>query len=134
MTTLKKVEARLPLTKPKAQTAAGLISTKEALARLNAKLNQEGFTVDGEVVKERGYSMVSCLLVSAFASVGRGTPMTAKAAATWFGNAAFKAGFDSIGKPGNPGGDFYNIQTAEGILQVYYNVVGGGYSFHYTQE
>ena len=131
MTSLKKVESRL---RKAAQTAAELPTTKEVLARLNSKLNQEGFTVNGEVVKVRGYSMVSCMLVSAYASVGGGTPMTVKTAAVWFSKAAATAGFDSSDRVGNPGGDFYNIDTKEGILQVHYNVVGGGYSFHYTKD
>ena len=132
MTTLKIVESRL---RRKTQTAAELITTKEALARLNSKLNQEGFTVNGEVVKVRGFSMVSCLLVSAYAGVGRGTPINIKSARAWFYKAALNADFDSPnGLSDQPGGDFYNIDTKEGILQVHYNVVGGGYSFHYTKD
>ncbi len=115
------------------QTAAELPTTKAALAKLNEHLNQEGFTVNGEVVKVRGYSMVSCLVVSAFAGVSTGPTsrgaLTSKHVLTMFGKAATTAGFDSADNT-----SYYNMDTKEGILQVVYNPVGGGYTFHYTSE
>ena len=129
MTTLKRVEARIRDT---AVTASdGIPTAKEALRLLNRQLNQNGFNVNGEVVKERGYNMVSCLFTPAFASAGRGAPVEPKTTATQFRDAAAAAGF-GYPRTIDPDGNQFSLEVIGGNLQVVHRVSGGGYTFFVT--